>query len=261
MKLKSTNIYYLIGLIPWLVLDLGLALYLSYDIKWLFYPLLLIGIGVIYLLVQKFTYLPRAKSEYESLEESKITLPVSYGVDIYTCKSLSQHSFILRVAEVLSPLILQKNETLKVVMNEQLLKEEGEQFMQIAVVRELERYRTKSQVKVVLRLVVPLLMMVGVVLTVLAFRVNLLDYATSFTVNFALPFMVVVIFLLHLFLWNRYLSKEESRLDRFLLQHFSLGAVEHYISKIEELEGSNEKEKYKVFNQHYAKERISKLHH
>lgn len=259
MRLKSTNKYYILGLVPLTTIIFILALTLARNNKWIFYPLIVISILTIYRLIKKFIFLPRPWKEYNDLKKINRKSPVDYNVEYFSSQELAKYSFIPRVVEVLSPLYLKKTERLKVVINEKLLKSESEEFINIAVCREIEKYKEKSALKITLALSMPLLSVLGVILWGFIIKIDLLDYYSAFIVNFLLPTLFVGVLLLYLLFWNKYVSYQEAKLDIILTSYFHINDVEEYINKIEELEGRVEKTKYKEFNDHYARQRISKL--
>lgn len=259
MRLKSINIYYLIGLLPMAVVVYLLALKLAVSVTWIFLLILLLGEFIIWKLGKELWFLPGKKEDYADLKRIDFQLPLDYQVDIYTCETLSRYEFILRTAEVISPLIFPKGERVKVAINGRLLNQEGERFMQIATLREIERYREKTQAKVMVRLVLPILIMAAFGLSVFVYDIDLVQYVGGFVVYFALPFLTAGVFLLHLLLWNRYVSAQEGKLDVFLTRYFPVKDVADYILRLEVLEEKNESEKYGAFNQHYAKKRVKNL--
>ena len=65
--------------------------------------------------------------------------------------------------EILSPLLKRPQENFKIAVSPRLYEQEGEKFTQIAVMREIIRYRQASQVKASLGLVTPALLLVSLV--------------------------------------------------------------------------------------------------
>ncbi|WP_058485690.1 hypothetical protein [Defluviitalea phaphyphila] len=259
MKLKSNNKYYILGIIPLTIIVLILSLILSYGKVWIFYPILFIGTLVIYQLFKKFIYLPRPLKEYTDLKPINLELPIKYDVEYFSSKDLDKYSFLVRNIEILSPLYMKSGEKLKVVISENLLKSKSKKFIKIAVCREIEKYRRKSLVKIVLSFVMPALILAIVILGGLVLKIELLDYFNPMVAYFILPFLVVSCSLIYLFFWNKYISYEETKLDLFLTSYFNVNDVEKYINEIEKLEGREEKTKYKEFNNYYANQRIKRL--
>jgi hypothetical protein len=60
-------------------------------------------------------------------------------------------------------------------------------------------------------------------------------------------------------MWNRFVSKQDIKLDRYLLKYFSSKDVVHFVEVMNELQSANENENSKKFNQHYLKERIKNI--
>ncbi|SDK05524.1 hypothetical protein [Natronincola ferrireducens] len=259
MRLDNINKYYIVGILPFTTVIFILSLLLSYNRKTVFYSLLMVGVLTTYQLVKKFTFLPRPLEEYKDLKEIKPHLPIKYDVRYFTSKDFDKYPFFPRIVEILSPLYLKEGEKLKVVINESLLKNKNEPFIYIAICREIEKYRTKSQVKIILTLVTPILMVIIIVLWSLFIKINLSNYLNPFILYFILPSFTVILFLSHLFFWNRYVTVQEAKLDEFLTSYFHIDDVEKYIKHIEGLEGGAETSKHREFNSYYAKQRLKKL--
>ena len=79
----------------------------------------------------------------------------------------------------------------------------------------------------------------------------------GFLVNMVAPAVAVVLFGGALVLWNKNISKQDIRLDCYLLAHFSKEEIEEYICITEKmLEGGN---KGKEFSEHYKNDRLIAL--
>lgn len=259
MSIKSINKYYILGIIPLITIDFTLLLILVYKNEWIFYPVLMAGVLIIYQFIKKFSFMPRPLKEYKDLKKIKLKLPIHYDVEYFSSQDLDKYSFLVRIVEVLSPLYLKRGEKIKVVVSEKILKTQSPTFVKIAVCREIEKYRTKSLLKIILVLVVPILTIISIVLLGMILKINLLTYFNPFVAYFLLPFFAVVLLVAYLFFWNQYISNQETKLDAFLTSYFRVEDVEKYINQIEKLEGGVENSKYQAFNNYYAKQRIKKL--
>lgn len=259
MKVKSINKYYLIGIIPLLLLNMVLGLILTYETKWIFYSILAISLAIIYKIFMKFSCLPKRATEYKDFRPLDLKIPIPYDVELYISSDLDKYDFLNRVVEIISPLHQQKGEKLRVVISEKFLKTYRKRFMEIAVCREIEKFRTKSTLKIVLALIIPILTVTAIVMYGCIIEINILKHFSLFVGYFLLPFFTVVLILTYLWFWNKYMSREEMRLDRFLMSHFKTSDIEEYIITMEKIEGGEEAPKNKEFNEFYAKKRLEKL--
>lgn len=259
MRLKSVNKYYILGIVPLLIIVFTLSLKLFYNNKWLFYSLLMFAVLLFYQLIKKFVFMPRPLKEYGDLKKINFNLPIDYNVELYSSQRMDKYFLETKIVEVFSPLYLKRDENIKVIVNEKLLENREKSFIIIAICRELEKYRRKIQAKVILALLIPVLASLVVLLVGILTKVSLLDYFSPVIVHFLLPFLAVIALLIYLFLWNQYISKQEIKLDLFLTSYFDINDVESYISQVEEMEGRVESDKYKEFNNYYVEKRIKKL--
>ena len=258
MQLKSKNLYYILGLVPLTALDFLLAVKLTAGRWWLSALTGALGVLAVVYIVRKFMWIPRPESGYGKLVPLKLTLPVPYEVDLFACKSMADYDFLNRIVEVISPIRCEGR--MKVAVNPVILKEKGETFMQAAICRELKRYEDGSSLKILLGLVLPIEAAVGIVLGVLAYQVNLSRYFGSFFLNFILPFLLVILLGIDLYLWNRFISGEDIKLDRYLTAYFTPQEVVNYIQTIEAMQTACEGEKSRKFSEHYMEERIKRLY-
>lgn len=257
MRWKSTNIWYLAGLGVPLLAAAALAVK-AWPTVWVILTVLIALVLSFRLLISKTLALPHPVRAYGELKPLALTLPKDYGVELYTCEAMAKYDFILRVAELLSPVKF-SGKPPKIAVNPSLIKEKGESFMQVAVVREIIRSRGAYQVRSVLRLALPLLLAAVCVLAVFAYDIPVSEYMNPFIFQFALPFLCTALFAGHLFLWNRSLSKQDFKLDAYLLTVFTEDEVRSYIKVMDELERKGEKQKSAAFSDHYLKERLEKL--
>lgn len=258
MQLKSKNIYYILGLVPLTALDFLLAVKLTSGRWWLSALIGVLGVVTIICIIRKFLWIPHSEASYGTLVPLKLTLPVPYEVDLFTCEAMADYDFLNRVVEVISP--IWPAGRLKVAVNPVILKEKGETFMRTAVCRELRRYEDGSSLKILLGLVAPIETAVLIVLGVWAYQVNLSRYFGSFFLNFILPFLMVILLGVDLYLWNRFVSGEDIKLDRYLTKYFTPEEIVCYIETTEEMQSACEGEKSRKFNEHYMEERIKKLY-
>ncbi len=257
-KPTLSNSAYIIGIGPLFIIAIIQALYLSFSIQWVFYPLVALSLYLVFLLLKKTNHLPRPAAEYTDLKTISFSIPIECNASFFTSKEFSKYSFLVRIVEVLSPLTSKKNEPAKIVLNAELANGGDKEFMKIAVCREIERCRTHTQLRITLRLFVPLLLILNLIFSVFVFKTQF-DFLRGILFNFFVPISLSALFVLNLAMWNNSLSKHEQRLDKYLLTLFSVESVKKYILKLEELEGSSEKEKYKKINTFYAEQRIKKL--
>lgn len=257
MKLKSLNVYYIIGIVPITMINFILGLKLASNNIWLSSIIGIIGIAVIIGIIKKFTVMPYPVASYSKLNPLSLDLPVECNALLYTSDIMDKHAFLSRTVEIISS--IRQTDTFIVVVNPKIVREYGEEFTKCAIVRELKKYSSKSVLKDILLLVIPMEVLVSLILCVFAFQINLSTYFGGFFTNFVLPLIVVIIFAFTLYLWNRSVSRQDIRLDRYLLEYFSSKDVVHYVEVMNELQSANENENSRKFNQHYSKERIKNI--
>lgn len=258
MKWRSTNVFYLIGIGFPLVIIAGLSIKIAWPSIWGIGAILIITALLLKALISKVRFLPRALEEYGELTPVELKLPENPGVEIYSSDVLYKYDFLLRIAEFLSPFSF-GNSKPKVVINPQLLQEKGKRFMEIAVMREIERYRRNHQVSTVLHLFLPLAVVAILILSIIAFKIPVLEHLGPFWLYFAMPFIFTLLFGLHVFLWNRSLSAKDFQLDSHLASLFGVKDVKQYIMSVAELERRGEKQHHAPVNQHYVSQRLKKL--
>jgi len=258
MKWRSSNVLYLIGIgLPLLVIA-ELIIKIAWPSVWGCAAIIVITVLLLKSLIRKVRFLPRALEEYGELIPVELDLPGNPDVEVYSSNALCQYDFVLRIAEFLSPFSFGDTKP-KVVINPQLLKEKGKRFMEMAVMREIERYRRNYQVSTILHLFLPLSFLAILVLSVFAFKIPVLEYLGPFWLYFAMPFLLTFLFGLHLFTWNRSLSIKDYQLDSYLASLFGLKEVKQFIMSVAELERRGEKQHHAPVNHHYISQRLKKL--
>lgn len=257
MKLKSWNIYYIIGIVPITMINFILGIKLSSNKIWLSSIIGIIGIAVIIGIIKKFTVMPYPVASYGTLNPLSLNLPMECNALLYTSDIMDKHDFLNRTVEIISS--IRQTDTFIVVVNPKIPREYGEEFTKCAIVRELKKHSSKSVLKDILLLVIPIEVLVSLILSVFAFQIDLSTYFGGFFTNFVLPLIAVIIFAFTLYLWNRSVSKQDIKLDRFLLKYFSSKDVVHFIEVMNELQSMNENENSRKFIQHYSKERIKNI--
>ena len=258
INLKSTNIYYIIGIIPLISLAFIMGILLSPHC-WLKVLLAAVWFCCTFYSVRKFLFLPRPKSEYSDLEPLELRLSIPYNVRLYTSKRMAEYSFLNRHIEVISPLHFKSASPLRIAVNPKLFEQEGEDYTRVAIVREIEKYRNKSQIKNVLGLTTPLLSLIVLVEMYFLFAAHLSKLVNSGALIFFAPSIGVLIILGTLFLWNKSISKQDFITDRRLLSFFSHDEIAQYIRRSEELLCGEEKVQPRTVQNHYAEERIKHL--
>ena len=155
----------------------------------------------------------------------------------------------------MSPLLFKKDSPVKIAVNPSLLSEKNN-FAQIAVVRELEKYRTRTAVKSVLGLVVPLLALGCVVEAIFLWKA---DWLSSSLTGMLFPTVCAAAVVGVLALWNRQVSRQDFVLDQCLLPYFDVDDVIYYVNRSEELLAADDKKPRTEVQRHYARERVKRL--
>lgn len=259
MKWKSTNIFYFIGVGLPLIVAAALSIRLAYPGKiWVIVLVAVVAALILKTVIKKTLWVPNSIDSYGEITLLELELPKEYGVDVYTSETMCKYDFIFRLAELVSPLAFRGNRP-KIMVNPKMLKEEGEDFIKIAVTEQIERYRSKYQLFTTLRLVCPILLIVIAGLSIFVLNINLSVYIPGFLLSYLAPAILLGIFMLHLFLWNRSLSKKDQKIDTILATLFPMEDVKSYIKTVDRLERKGEKDNKAQVSQHYLEQRLKHL--
>ena len=131
--------------------------------------------------------------------------------------------------------------------------------MRIAATREVLRYARRISVKLYALIALPIMLFISVVLLFFSFHQVLTSYFSMAALNLLLPFALMLLFLLSLFFWNSRVSRSDTALDIALLDYFPKQEVVSYVKKTEALMEKGDKEKTKVFNEHFLSSRVEKI--
>ncbi len=258
MKLKSPNVWFILGTVPVLLLDFALGAWLARGMVWLSVLLLLLGAALAVMMVRKYLVLPKPVKNYGDPEPANLEVPVACNAEFYHCPAMAKYEFLHRTVEVVSPLWNGKK-PFRVMINPVLAQRHGEEFEKVAVVRELENFRRKNSLKSLVGLVLPVEVLAAAVLAAVAFGTQLQALVGSFVLYFAAPFAAVAAFGGCLYLWNRTISSQDKKLDAFLLDYFSKEQVKQYIQITEKMHEEGGNEKSRVFTEHYRDDRLKAL--
>ncbi len=256
MKIKNPNWLYILALEPLLIADFCLGIWLVQDKLWAVMLLAVFGLATVSAVFRKFREIPKPMDSYKKCRRAFLELPVQANVELFWCDSMADFEFLHRIVEVAMPLF-PKGKPFRVMMNPKMLEAHGETFMKVAVTRELESLRTYTSLKSTLGLVLPFEALAFVLLLVARFHAALEASIGGFWVNMAGPALAVAFFGLSLYLWNRQISKDDIRLDCYLLAHFSKEEIKEYICITEKMLGGGEKRK--EFSEHYMNDRLFAL--
>ena len=257
MKIKSANWIYIAAITPLLVVDFALGMWLARNKMWLVILLAVFCVAAVAWVFRKFQMMPKSMDTYGEYYKADLELPVDANVELYWAEGMGQFEFLHRVVEIVTPLLPKKGEPFMLMMNPKMMEYHGEKFMKIAVTRELKSVRTYTSMRSMLGLVLPFEALAAGLLLVANFHLQLEQVIGGFWINMVGPFVVVALFGLCLFFWNKRISKDDCRLDRYLLAHFSKEEVEEYICISEKMLEGGKKEK--EFSEHYKNDRINAL--
>ena len=261
-KLRSINWYYLAGTLPF-VLAITVMTAMLADKGWMKILIAAAGAGAMIWVIRKFRYLPRREKEYGKMKPCSLTLPVTVNADIFLCPNMDRYEFLKREVEIISPLWKRPRENFKIAVSPKLYENEGSRFTQIAVMREIIRYRQASQVKASLGLITPVLFLVSLVEGYFA-----LGWSRRFPIapgylNFFGPLAVALVSIAFLLIWNKNMSRIDYRVDDELKQYFPKEEITAYIKRWDELLQPKEpelvNEKSRQLEEYYMNQRIERL--
>lgn len=259
MKLNKNNIVLILGLFPVFILFNILILnFIPQNSVW-FIVMLIMFMLINFFGIKKMRELPRKKEKYGALRKLELELPKEIKLDVYSSEKLGKYHMKSKLAEIYSPLILKGNNNNKIVISELLLKQDN-LFQKITITREYLRQKTLSTIKMIIFLIMPVLLGMSIVLGLIMWYNNNNDPSMNpFLYSFYMPLLYTIAFLVHVFFWDRFLSREEHKIDKLLLNYFSAEEVISFMKKSEQLEGKGESEKQGKINDYHMNQRINKL--
>lgn len=261
-KLRNINWYYLMGTLPF-VLAITFMSAILLQAVWQKAAAAVIGIWIMILVFRKFQYLPRPIKDYGDMEPYDLRLPDDFHVTTFLCSQMDQYDFIKRNVEIISPLVRRRNAALKIALSPRFIKGEGDEFMRIAVLREIIRYKQGAQVKVLLGFVTPILLMVTLLEAYLVFGFTHRYPIGEGVVNFLGPILIAAVSICLALVWNQYVSSVDYQVDHELKDYASKDDIAAYIQRWDELLLPDEpeliNEKSRQLEQYYIKKRLERL--
>lgn len=256
-KWSSSNTWYAIILVPLLLLNAWLAFSLLRPSVWAWLVPMPAAFAALWILL-RMRHLPRPASAYARMKKADAFSPNFLGVEVFFCPEMDRYDFLLRVAEFISPMTFAEGARPKVAISPRLFEACGRDFMEVAVAREVESYRLRTRLKIILHLATPVLLIAA---TAMLVAMNAPHFARlgAFATDFILPALFSGAFVLHILLWNKSVSRHDRIIDARLAEWFHSERIKSYIATIEELENARVDSRHRPFNAHYARERIQGL--
>lgn len=258
MSKKSYNWQFMIPTIGLVSIDCILLSYIARNYILAIIAIFLVYVLIIFKVVTKFLEMPHKVSKYGKLEDATFDIPGNTNIKVFLSSEMGRFDFLGRVAELTSS-IFQKEEN-KLILNQELLEKKGKRFMQMAGTREILKFNNKIYLKNYLGVILPILIASGLAFAYFAFASQLYERFPLPMLNFIFPFLLAILFVFSLFRWNSSISKRDSMLDKEMLNYYRLEEIEFFIKEEEKILSKGDPEKSRVFNDHFSKERISKLH-
>lgn len=256
--LKSSNWIYMAITLPLLFIDgvLGIIVAGRHPVI----QVLILGALVFAAvkIIGKFSHMPYKKAAYADIESIDLDIPLDWSVSVCTSAKMAEYDFLGRIAEVVSPMKMGKRPCV-VAVNPSVLEKEGKTYMRIAVTREVLRYAKRIPAKLFALIALPVMLFIGVILFFFSFHQVLTSYFSMAALNLLLPFALMLLFLLSLFFWNSRVAYYDTVLDTALLEYFPKQAVIDYVKRTEAMMAKGDKEKSKVFNEHFLSSRVRKI--
>lgn len=262
MRLHSRNWCYLIGTVPfvWAITFFSCMLTEQKILKVL---IAAAGVGVSLGLIKKFWWLPKPEKTYGELEAYDLPFPIALNIRTYLCPNMDQYSFLKRNVELISPLWRRGDEDFKIALSPEFVRKQGDRLMQIAVMREIIRYRQGAQVKTSLGLLTPVLTLVSLAEAYFALGWNRIYPVMAGYGNFFGPVLIAIVAVGLVLGWNRMVSQIDYRVDDELKQYFSKEEIAAFIKKWDELMLPDEpeliNEKSRQLELFYIRQRIERL--
>ncbi len=261
-RLYSMNWYYIVGTVPFV---LAMTVF---TVMLVGHPVLKVlgaaaGAGITLGLIRKFLWLPKPEREYGEMEPCELPLPVPLNVRTYLSPVMDRYGFLKRKIEFISPLVMRKGEAFKIAISPELVKQQETSLVNIAVMREIIRYRKGVQVKTTLGLLTPALAAVSLAEAYFALGWNERYPVMSGYGNFFGPILLAAAAVCLMLVWNRTVSEMDYRVDAELKKYFPKEAVADYIEKWDKLMLPDEpeliNEKSRELELFYIRRRIERL--
>lgn len=262
MRLHSRNWHYLIGTVPfvWAITAFSCMLAEHGFFKTL---VAAAGIGMSLGLVKKFWWLPKPEKTYGEMEAYDLPLPVDLNIRTYLCPAMDRYDFLKRNVELISPLWRRGGEDFKIALSPAFVRKQGDRLMQIAVMREVIRYRQGVQIKTSLGLLTPALAILSLAEAYFALGWNRIYPVLAGYGNFFGPVLAAVVAVGLVLGWNRMVSRMDYRVDDELKRYFPKEEVAAFIKKWDELMLPDEpeliNEKSRQLELFYIRQRIERL--
>ena len=258
MKIKSYNWTYLLASLPLIILDASLFMLLCRKHLWAVILIAVVAALIIWRMARTFICMPHSEKAYGKLESYDLNIAMESDADFYLSEEMGRYEFMGRTVEIISPLSF-KGQRPKVAINARMVEKYGKRFAQIAATRELLKNEHGVNAKNFVQFITSLLLPVALLLSYFLFRVQLSGVFSYFILNFALPMIISIGFVGLMFYWNVSISKRDYRIDQMLLRYFKKHEVEDFIRRMNEVEGVNDSEKSRKFNNYFSEDRIKKL--
>ena len=255
--LKSSNWIYMAITLPLLTADGIFAMLVARRHPAIQVIILGILVFAIVKIIGKFSHMPFKKTAYAELVKTDLDIPLDWSVEICTSAKMAEYDFMTRIVEIVSP--MKMGQKTVVAINPAVLEKEGKTYMRIAITREVLRYAYRISAKLYALISLPIMLFIGVILFFFSFHQVLTSYFSLAALNLLLPFVLMLLFLLSLFFWNNRVAYYDTLLDKMLLDYFPKQAVIDYIKHTEVMMSKGDKEKSKVFNEHFLSSRVRKI--
>ena len=260
-RMKSNNWCYLVGILPFIIIMLIIAVVYSKSLK-IEILLTFAAIMICVFVVKKFLCIPYSMKKYGEMKEIDMKLPDDWDIKIYSCKEMDRYPFLKRYIEIVSPLLPGKNSDVRVVVSPAFLKKYKPRFVEICVTREILKYCRKVQIKLTLGLVIPILTWIIIIEAFfLSGWKDIFDRYSGIT-NFFGPILTAAVIIITLFIWNKSVSQMDYQMDAELKNYYG-DEVADYIRRWDEIMVPDDKELIKKEKReielHYIRKRIEKL--
>lgn len=261
-KLRSNNWYYLLGTVPFTA-GISVMTVMLVGRGWQKALVGAVSAGIIVWLICKFFHLPRARKAYGELEICELTLPVPVNAEIYLCPEMDRYEFLKRYVEIISPLFHRPGAKFKIAVSPEFLKQEGDETVRIALMREVIRYVQAAQARAFLGLVVPVLTVVSLVEFYYVFGISQQYPIPPGYLSFFGPLLIAAATICFLLFWNKQMSQMDYQTDDELKRYFSRDEITAYIKRMDERllpkEAELVHEKSRQLELYYRNKRIERL--
>lgn len=259
MKPNKYNLTLFFGIVPLYIFTLIHLMGSITNINRIAYSLILvISVFLLFEIVKRVWRTPGSISKHKKLELLE-KLSNKQHIQVYKSDYYDDYDLVYRPIEIYSSMWEPKDEVTKIVLSNKTINVHSKEYIKILIDREWNKFTSLATPKIILSLFIPLMLVFNGLIFIFGHRSFLGDWIGYGMSDFIMPFVSLLLLVIVLIGWNKYNSTMEFKLDKKLLDDYSVDEVVRFVKENEKEEGGKQKEKSKQINEMYAQQRINKL--